>query len=129
MQEIFSLKSEIFYIKPKCFILNQLTLKKLFRILAKCLTKSRLFSEIFSLMTEKKQYSTAKYLDPKKFEEFKELIDSLGVTEQELADFAEVKKRTIQYRMAKKRLTRVFARDFVKSKKDELEEKFKNVEF
>lgn len=79
--------------------------------------------------TEKKQYSTAKYLTAEKFKEFKELIDSLGVTEQELADFAEVKKRTIQYRMAKRRLTRVFARDFVKSKKDALEEKFKDLEF
>lgn len=79
--------------------------------------------------TEKKHYSTAKYLTPEKFEEFKELIDSLGVTEQELADFAEVKKRTIQYRLAKRRLTRIFARDFVKSKKDALEEKFKDLEF
>lgn len=78
---------------------------------------------------EKKQYSTAKYLTAKKFEEFKNLIEELGVTEQELADFADLKKRSIQYWFARKRVTRRFAQDFVKSKKESIDEKFKDLEF
>lgn len=78
---------------------------------------------------EKKQYTIKKYLNEEEFESFKNFIEEANIDLQELADFDNVVKRTVQGRIQRKRVEKKFAQDFAKSKKDSLEKQFKKLKF
>lgn len=78
---------------------------------------------------EKKQYSTEKYLTEAELKSFEDFLQEANITYPELAEFEKVEPRTIYGRFARKRVERKFAQDFVKSKREALDEKFKNLKF
>lgn len=76
-----------------------------------------------------KTYTKKNLLTPEEFERFAEFIKAANISVQELADFDEIEKKAMYVRLKKKRIKKRFAQDFAKSKREALEEKFKNLDF